>query len=531
MFQTAQLCRGLIVVAFLSLFHLAAVSAQPLDAESILQARCSGCHAETADGGLSRIANMRKTPEGWDMTLVRMSIWHGVEIPAPERATLVKYLADKQGLAPEESAPYRYILERDPNAFDVVDDEELQVNCARCHSFARVGLQRRDAEEWLKLSHTHIGQWPTIELQYGGRDRFLWEYMSKEVPTILGEMFPLRTPEWNAWKAAQKSNLEGEWRVVGHRLGRGGYQGIASVRRYGEDLYAATYKLTYADGKQLNGTGDVIVYTGYEWRGSARLGEENIQEVFAVAKDGNRFSGRWFLADADELGAYARAVRIREGHAEILAVFPPYLRAGEEGEITIHGTGLAGDVGFGDGVTVTATVSASPEMVTVRARAAADAASGAREVTVGNTTASDGFTVFRQVESVRIEPAFAIARVGGGAVAPVTAQFDAVAYLNGPDGEAGTDDDIRIGVMPATWSVDNFDEIAAAMEDAKFAGLMQPDGLFVPAIGGPNPARKYGTNNWGNLAVKAMISDNGRAIEGIGHLIVTVQRWNDPPIR
>ena len=33
------------------------------------------------------------------------------------------------------------------------------------------------------------------------------------------------------------------------------------------------------------------------------------------------------------------------------------------------------------------------------------------------------------------------------------------------------------------------------------------------------------------LAVKAVVSDGDAKIEGSGRLIVTVQRWNDPPIR
>ena len=98
---------------------------------------------------------------------------------------------------------------------------------------------------------------------------------------------------------------------------------------------------------------------------------------------------------------------------------------------------------------------------------------------------------------------------------PVPAQFDAVAYLNGPDGESGTDDDVRIGVMPATWSVEPFNEA---------------DGLFVPGGAGPNPERHYSTNNAGDLTVKATVADGESTVEGTGHLIVTVQRWNNPPI-
>ena len=43
--------------------------------------------------------------------------------------------------------------------------------CGRCHSLARVSLQRRDEQEWRKLAHLHVGQWPSIEYQASARDR------------------------------------------------------------------------------------------------------------------------------------------------------------------------------------------------------------------------------------------------------------------------------------------------------------------------------------------------------------------------
>ena len=112
------------------------------------------------------------------------------------------------------------------------------------------------------------------------------------------------------------------------------------------------------------------------------------------------------------------------------------------------------------------------------------------------------------------------------------AQFDAVAFANGADGEAGTDDDMRIGVVPATWSVEPYTEVAAAQEDARYAGSMDAaSGLFMPAEAGLNPERQYDTNNVGDLAVKATVTEGGAEISGTAHLVVKVQRWIDPPIR
>ncbi|MDH3639718.1 MAG: quinohemoprotein amine dehydrogenase subunit alpha, partial [Gammaproteobacteria bacterium] len=321
--------------------------------------------------------------------------------------------------------------------------------------------------------------------------------------------------------------------VVGHQPGKGSYQGTLTVTGSGDDQYKVSMDINYASGDKASGEGNAIVYTGYEWRAQLQLGDQSTLQVFMASESGDELSGRWFLEDSDSLGGDLTAVRMDTGTARILAVAPEYVRAGETKEVAVHGVNLDGDVGLGDGVEVVSTVTRDPQTVVVQVKANADASVGTRTVKVGAATASELFTVYHQVDSVRVEPAYAIARVGGadGPLPPVPAQFDAVAYANGPDGEPDTDDDIRIGVMPATWSVDNFSETAVGMDDVKYAGNMQAGGLFVPAGAGLNLERPFSTNNVGDLAVKASVADGTSTVEGSGHLIVTVQRWNDPPIR
>ena len=158
--------------------------------------------------------------------------------------------------------------------------------------------------------------------------------------------------------------------------------------------------------------------------------------------------------------------------------------------------------------------------------ASSGAAIGARSISVGGTaSAGDAMVVYDAVASVKVEPAYAIARVGeGGGTRPDQyALFDAVAYMDG---------DVRIGPMPATWVVEPFDEVAADLDDVGFSGKMDPNtGIFDPADAGLNPARPFETNNAGNLKVVGTVDDGGGAVSGEGQLLVTVQRWNDPPIR
>ena len=163
----------------------------------------------------------------------------------------------------------------------------------------------------------------------------------------------------------------------------------------------------------------------------------------------------------------------------------------------------------------------------------AKAASGYRHVTVGKSKLEKALTIYNRIDSVVVTPAHAIARVGGGGgkLEPVGAQFEAIAYLNGLDEEAGTDDDIRIGVMPARWAVEPANDIARAMEDEKHAGTIDQNGLFSPAVAGPNPVRKFSTNNAGELVIHATVNDGNQEITGAAKLVVTVQRWIDTPIR
>ncbi|MBS0395436.1 MAG: quinohemoprotein amine dehydrogenase subunit alpha, partial [Proteobacteria bacterium] len=133
--------------------------------------------------------------------------------------------------------------------------------------------------------------------------------------------------------------------------------------------------------------------------------------------------------------------------------------------------------------------------------------------------------VYRQIDSVEVRPAYGIARVGGGRVAPVTAQFEAFGATRLPGGEL-----VPLGPVAAEWHAQPYDEEARRTADDRFAGRMEPGGRYLPAGAGPNPAREFSGNNVGNLAVVARVQDGTRTVEGQGHLVVTVQRWNTPPI-
>ncbi len=408
--------------------------------------------------------------------------------------------------------------------------------CGRCHSLARVALQRRDEDEWRKLSHTHVGQWASIEYSASGRDRPWWQIASGPLPGKLAALYPLSTTAWSDWRARPAPDLGGNWVVAGHVPGGKDFYGTARIERDASGGFKAHYALADVTGFAFNGDSTAILYTGYEWRGSAQVGDRSLREVYAVSDDGNRITGRWFDADHAEDGGEWTAVR-EGGKPEVLAVLPRSLRTGTTTTVIIVGSGLgaAGSgagggpsaaamlpVSFGEGTTLT-NVERSAQRIRVVVKVAAGATLGMRIVSVGGALGK--LAVYARIDQVDVVPSYAIARLGGGRIEPVSAQFEAMASTRLPGGEL-----LALGPVTAEWTSMPFDAEAKRTEDEKFAGHFDPRGRFLPSAAGPNPGREFSGDNVGNLTVVAKAADGSRTVEGRGHLVVTVQRWITPPI-
>lgn len=525
------------IAAMSSLFVVVGASSSPLtnaedaisiDGERLVVERCSGCHSVRPDRSYSRISEQRKTPEGWFMSVVRMERSKRVVLTEAERRSIVKFLSDEYGLSPSETADYRADLEKQPNKLDPVSDADLAVMCARCHSSARIGLQRRNEAQWRHLVHFHVAQFPTLEYAAGSRDREWWQLANNSIVPQLTKEYGFESREWLDWKAEPKHSLSGLWRVTSYEPGIGLYEGEASIKSDGNDHYTAQYSLSSMTGETLQATSQALVYTGFEWRGARSIDGRSIREVFAVSEDGQSMQGRWFYQNSDEIGGSWRAQRM-DGQKTLMEVYPAYIKSGQTQEITLFGVGLNGVINLGDGVSFDV-VKRSETSVQLRVTASNKSIPGTRDVRVGGVPLG-ALKVYSHIDRIKVQPENAIARLGGGKIPVVTAQFEALAYANGPDGVENTADDEIIGVFPARWSQSNFDETAESLEDNRFAGKIDQQGLFTPAEAGINPKRYIATNNTGVLAVTAKVSDGEQVIEGHSRLVVTVQRFVDPPIR
>ena len=533
-----SLIRSITLCVLLGCSMTAAAVSTP---EQLIGANCAGCHQDTAnpDAPFSRMTNQRKTPEGWQMTLFRMQQVHGVQFidpaeemsPAEVKRVLVRHFADRNGLAPSETAPYRYILEQRLNTIEQHDNEQYAQMCARCHSGARVGLQRRTEQEWTHLVHFHLAQFPTTEYSMMGRDRDWIGIALNEMVPLLSEQFPMQSSAWDQWTQSPAIEFEGNWRVIGRMHEKGRYDGIMQVTA-GEDRgYSVALQGQFENGESFEGTGQATVFTGYEWRATLSIDGVEYRQVFAAATDGT-LSGRMFQTEHTELGLDFLAAR-NDGTARVMGVYPNYLRQGQEQNLTVIGTDMSGEIDLGADVEIIDRIASDSQRMVVRVKAAEQAMVGTRSLTVGATSAADALTVFDTIDRIQVLPEYAIGRVGdnGGSTPRRHALFDAIAWNAGPDGESGTADDVRVGIVPANWHVEPWDEQAERDEDVRFTGDMDTvSGRFSPGPAGPNPERKYGTNNAGNLKVVATVTDGVQTLNGEAHLIVTVQRWNNPPI-
>lgn len=528
-FTLPRLTGGLLLAGFI----LPAGSVQAGDAEAIIQSKCVACHTQENAKPLqmSRMSHQRKTPEGWLMTIARMQMMHGLEVTDDERRTLVKYFADKQGLAPEETAGSRYAMERRLNTMESFESTNFEEMCSRCHSGARVKLQRRPASEWKHLVNFHLGQWPTLEYQALARDRDWMDLAFKEMVPELANEFPLQSSSWDKWQTAEKLPASGSWSFSAQMPGKGDIRGVMTVSGGKDDQYKVSVAGEYADGSALQGSGTAIVYTGYEWRANLTVDGVKMRQVFALSADGSELSGRMFEAVHDEAGMDFTAVRAGSAPT-LLSVQPGYIRTGSTDVLTLVGTGLGKQISLGDGIRVVSELYRDDNKVVVQATADSKAKPGSRNVAAGQ---ADGavLNVYDQIGSVKVVPDFAVARVGGngGSTPKYNGYFQAEAWMNGADGQPGTDDDMRVGFVPAKWHVEPFDEQAAADRDTHFTGRMdEKTGVFTTAGAGPNPERRMSTNNAGNLKVVAEVKEGTDVLNAEGQMIVTVQRWNNPPL-
>jgi len=480
-----------------------------------------------------------------------MAALNGLDIDPATARTVVKYLSDRLGLAPEEAKPAEWEAERRLIDYKYAANADAESTCNKCHSMGRVISQRRTKSEWDLLIAMHRGWYPLVDNQAfrrngppprdpssDGRPPDLRHPFEKAVDH-LAKTFPLKTPEWAAWSANMRpARLDGTWALSGWELGKGPIYGKVTITADpaspDEFTTSATYRVART-GETITRTGRSIVYTGFQWRGrsSTQAADSSMREVMLVDRDWRSMEGRWFTGGYDELGIDVKLERVG-AETRVLGTDRTALRLGTSGqEVKIYGANLGSalrpaDVDFGSGITVTRVVSATADVATVAVDVAATASAGARDLFVAGASRPKALAVYGTIDTIKVKPDWAMARVGGNEFPKMLAQFEAWAYNNGADGKPETADDIELGLVDATWTLE---EYAATYDDddVRFVGTVnEGTGRFTPNIEGPNPGRSRSRNNVGDVWVVAKVLGDAAAgkpaptLRARAHLLVTV---------
>jgi quinohemoprotein amine dehydrogenase len=542
--------------------------------DALTISRCSGCHKKDDKGNLTRISWTRTTPEGWEEAIKRMVRLNGVKLEPADAKAVLKYLSNYHGLAPEEAKPVMYMAEH-RIVDEPVPNESIRATCMTCHALGRPFSWRRTREEWSLLADTHIAMYQQAESAFrrgpfapvinnppggppgaGGAPA---QPVSLDASLdFLGKNYPLHTAEWGAWRARMRApRITGKWLVTAQVPGRGRFVGEMTIAQgAAEDEFTTTTKLQSVNGgPTLTRTGSGLVYAGYSWRGrssgpalaaNAAPGDLNstVRETLWISPDQTWAEGRWFWGEYQEFGF---DVKLRRASLEpaILTLDRYSLKSGTQAQkVRILGNSLPAqvapaDLDFGSGVTVKSIASHSATEIVAVVDVAADAVSGKRDVVFHNSVLEGMVAVYDKVEYIKVTPEASMARLGGDAKSPHPRgyqQLEAVAYQRGADGKLRTSDDVELGPIEVSWSVEEF-YASFGDDDKEFVGTLDSNGLFTPNTDGPNPQRKFSRNNYGDVWIVATAKNEkdkeGRPLSGRSYLVVTVPtyiRWDQPEV-
>ena len=532
--------------------------------DPLVIAKCGTCHTKDDKGNLSRISWERSTPEGWEESIKRMVRLNGLEISPAEARAVVKYLSTYHGLAPEEAKPVMYMAEH--RVLDeAVPNETVRTTCMGCHAFGRAISWRRSKEDWKLLTNLHVFLYDQADVAFrrgffGNGNAPVVPQVQEDAPPLVDQSLdflaknaPLHTPEWAAWRARMRApKLVGRWLVTAHIPGRGKYYGEMVIEPgSADDEFQTRVTLQSTGGSTLTRSGQGLVYTGYSWRGRSKgssptgaapddLSKE-MRETLWISPDQLWAEGRWFWGEYQEFGVDVKLVRAT-ADARLTGVDHTMLKTGSQtSRIRLIGDNLpeqvaAADLDFGSGVTVRRIVSHNAGEIVAEVDVDSNALPGKRDIAFRRSVLESAIAVYDRIDYIKVLPEASIAHLGSDVHPKGYEQFEAVAYQRGADGKLHTADDVELGPIDVTWSVEEYLSVYGD-DDKDFVGTLGPNGLFTPALDGPNPKRKFSRNNYGDVWVVATAKSekdkDGKPLAGRSYLVVTVPtyiRWDQPEV-
>jgi quinohemoprotein amine dehydrogenase len=533
--------------------------------DPLVIAKCGTCHQKDEKGNLSRISYARTTPEGWEEAIKRMVRLNGLSLMPAEARAILKYLSTYHGLSPEEAKPVMYMAEhriRD----EEIPNETVRGTCMTCHALGRPFSWRRTRDDWKLLANMHVAFYAQAEVAFrraGARNRGPGDEPAapgaklpiENTLDFLGKNYGLHSVEWSNWQARMRTpKLAGRWAVSAHVTGKGKYVGELLVAQgAAEDEVTTRLKLqSVADGSKLERTGSGLVYAGYAWRGRSKgmampadaspddLSRE-MREALWISPDQSYAEGRWFWGEYQEFGVDVKLTRI-SADPMLLTLDRSALKTGSMNlRVRLLGESFpadaaAADLDCGSGVIVRSLVSHTATELVADVDVAANAVPGMRDIAFRRAVLPAAVAVYDRVDYLVVTPESTIARLGSDVHPKGYQQFEAIGYQRGADGKPHTADDVDLGVIDATFSVQEFLAVYGD-DDKEFIGSLSSNGFFTPSLDGPNPQRKFSRNNYGDVwivaSAKHEMGKDGEPLVGKSYLVVTVPsyiRWDQPEV-
>lgn len=494
--------------------------------DPLVTAKCGGCHVPDAQGNLQRISWVRGTPEAWEEALKRMIRRNGLMLTPPEARQIIEYLGTYHGLAPEEAVKVKYFAERRAQEESNFPSEAVRRACTNCHPFARALSWRRSPEEWQQLSNLHSTLYPDRK----------GPMLSDEAIAFLTRNAPLHAPEWDSWSAHLGApKLAGRWLVTAHFPGHDNYYGEMEIESGSNATeFNTRVRLRSAqDGSVLNRSGHSLIYTGYAWRGRSQSEtaggtapddpSAEMREVLWFSPDQSSAEGRWYWGSYQEFGMEVRLRRDR-GTPALLGIQPSSLKTGSQGKrVRLTGDHLPAELSpgldLGPGVTVRRVVSHASNEVIAEVDVASEAVLGKHDVSAGGAALPGVLAVYDRVDYIKIVPESAVVQFGDEARSRSYQQFEAIGWQRGADGISHTADDVELGPIDVTWSIEEFSWAPGGSKPE--VGVLSPTGLFLPATVSP----KNNYDLWMVATARNDKDSRDRPLVGKSYLVVSVPEY------